>query len=489
MTVTASELERFALAIEAHLGLRVVDRPTVMTEILTRRAASRHETTASYLRRVDEAEPEELRALVAEVSVGETYFFRHAEQFHAYADLLPGLAAARGQLRVLSAGCSSGEEPYTLAILARERLPDPHEVAVHAFDFNPTALERAARARYTRWAMRATPAEHERRWFRPEGRELVLIGEIRDAVAFSEANLLDPTAAWARSQWDVVFCRNVLMYLGEARARGVVERLARSLVPGGYLFLGHAETLRDHLHHLELCHTHGTFYYRRSSRPATSPVVVGQVHVESAPPDRPPEPDGGAWIGDIAAATRRVHEMVDGALSRRVTAPGADALAPVQALVAEERFAEALDVLARLPESVAHGPDAMLVRAVVLTQTGDVAAAEATCRELLAIDGRSASAHYVLAMCRGDIGDIASSERHAREALVRDPSFAMASVQLAFLARRAGDRRSAIDHLERALDLLDREDPSRLALFGGGFGRGALVALCRAELEASRRER
>ncbi len=488
MTVTPEDLGRFAEAIEHRLGLRVGDRPMVMTEIIARRAAGHHESTPAYLRRVVDADADELRALVAEVSVGETYFFRHVEQFHAYADLLPGLLATRGKLRVLSAGCSSGEEAYTLAILARERLPDPRAIAIHAIDFNPSALERAARARYTRWALRATPADHERRWFKPEalgGRDVVLASEIRDAVNFAEANLLEDGAAWTVQQWDIILCRNVIMYFGEARSRGVVERLTRALVPGGYLFLGHAETLRDHAHDLELCHTHGTFYYRRTSQARAVPPIARTTPV--AIPAEVVPIDDGAWIGDIAAATTRVHEMVDGALAR-TPPPIAPSLEPIRELVTDERFAEALDGLAQLPATLARSADAMLLRAVVLTQTGDVAAAEATCRELLELDPKSASAHYLLAMCRGDTGDLVGSERHAREALVLDPSFAMARVHLAFLARRTGDRASAITHLERAVRLLEHEDATRLSLFGGGFSRGALVDLCRAELGASGRD-
>ncbi len=126
-----------------------------MADLLARRAAG-HPSVAAYVARVEASDPVELRALIQEVTVGETYFFRHAEQFQAYADLLPALVARHGVVRVLSAGCSTGEEPYTLAMLARERVADRGAVQVHAFDLNPVALERAARARYSRWALRAT---------------------------------------------------------------------------------------------------------------------------------------------------------------------------------------------------------------------------------------------------------------------------------------------------------------------------------------------
>lgn len=477
------ELRRFAAVIEARLGLQLGDRLTLVAEVIARRALARREPSELYLARVEADDREEMRALASEVSVGETYFFRHVEQFHAYADVV----ASRRETRVLSAGCSSGEEPYTLAILAKERAPDPRAVTLGAFDVNPLALDRARSARYSRWALRATPAEQELRWFRADGREHVIADEIRRAVAFSEANLLED-GAWTSPPWDVIFCRNVTMYFHPACARAVIDRLVRALAPGGYLFLGHAETLRDRDGELELCHTHGTFYYRKighGSRRATTSVPHAHEPALSA--------DDTAWVGEIAAASRRVHAMVDGALAPAapvIASPSpASLLEPVRAMLAEERFAEALAALAALPPVVARGGDALLLRAVAQTQIGDVAGAKATCGELLAIDPRDANAHYLLAVCHGGAGDSASSERHAGQAIALDPSFAMASVQLAFLAKRAGRRAHAAEHLARALGLLEREDPARLALFAGGFTRGALVELCRAELAVVGSER
>jgi chemotaxis protein methyltransferase CheR len=463
---------RFTAVIELRFGLRS-DRPAMTGDLLARRAARRGETPGAYVLQVEAGDADELRALATELSVGETYFFRHAEQCHAFADLLPSLHAQRGHVRVLSAGCASGEEPYTLAMLVRERIGE-HAAAIHAFDMNPAAIERAKRARYTRWAMRATPPEIEQRWFVPTGRELELDPAIRAAVTFEEGNLLDDRG-WARATWDVIFCRNVTMYFSDARSREVIARLVRALAPGGYLFLGHAETLRDRAD-LELCHDHGTFYYRRAGG-GTAALAPTPARVAVAA-------DAGAWADDIASASRRVSALVDDALAR--PAPVPVTLDPIRDLVASERFADARAALARLPASVRAGAGAMLLDAIVHAQTGAVAGAEAICHELLARDARDAAAHYVLAICRDSAGDVAASERHARDALASDPTFAMAGVQLAFLAKRAGDRVGLGAQLERAIELIEAEPAPRLALFAGGFSRRALIALCRAELGAMR---
>jgi chemotaxis protein methyltransferase CheR len=126
----------------------------------------------------------------------------------------------------------------------------------------------------------------------------------------------------------------------------------------------------------------------------------------------------------------------------------------------------------------------LLLRAVLLTHGGRLALAEETCRRLLALDELNAGAHYLLALCREGAGDRRAAAEHDQVAAYLDPAFAMPRLHLALLARRHGDRETARRELAQAALLLEREDASRLLLFGGGFGREALVALCRAELAA-----
>jgi chemotaxis protein methyltransferase CheR len=354
-------------------------------------------------------------------------------------------------------------------------------------DFNPAALQRAARARYSPWALRATPPELEQRWFQRDGRERILSPQIRGAVQFAEANLMDGREPWATGTWDVIFCRNVLMYFAEARALDVLDRFTKALAPGGFLFLGHAETLRGRSSELALCHTHGTFYYQRTAGGALAPGATG---VGVGPQERIEIPDS-RWVQDIHAASERVHAIVDTALAAAAVPPPSSALAgaalaEIHALLAQERFAEVLARLAELPAS-SIDRDVVLLRAVVLAQAGKLADAEAASRNLLELDHHSASAHYLLAVCRESAGDLIGAVDHAQRAGDLDPTFAMARMQLGLLARRAGDRRTALVELGHAIQLLETEDAARLALFSGGFSRAALIGLCRAELAGGAR--
>jgi chemotaxis protein methyltransferase CheR len=149
--------------------------------------------------------------------------------------------------------------------------------------------------------------------------------------------------------------------------------------------------------------------------------------------------------------------------------------------LAAERFVEGIEILERLPAARAREPDAALLRAVLLVHTGRLSEAEALCQCLLARDALCANACYVLALCREAAGDASGAVEHDRVAASLDPAFAMPRLHLGLMARRAGDRSGARRELEKAADLLVREDPSRVLLFGGGFGKDGLIALCRAE--------
>ena len=125
-----------------------------------------------------------------------------------------------------------------------------------------------------------------------------------------------------------------------------------------------------------------------------------------------------------------------------------------------------------------------LLLAVLLTNQGELADAEQTCRRLLALDEMHAGAHYLMALCREHASDLAGAKEHDQSAIYLDPGFAMPHLHLGLLAKRSGEPVVARRELSHAQLLLTREDASRLLLFGGGFSREALTRLCRAELSS-----
>jgi chemotaxis protein methyltransferase CheR len=494
-TARPDRVERLRAVVARGLGLAFDDaRSAFLEEILARRARHTGQDVEVYLARL-EAEPRaELRTLVPELTVGETYFFRNAEQFHALTEAaLPDrirVRAAERKIRILSAGCASGEEPYSLAMLVREHVDPSWDVSILAVDVNPTALALAAKARFTPWALRETTPELEQRWFRAVGGTLQLVDAARERVRFEEHNLIeDDPRLWAHETYDVVFCRNVLMYLTPESSQAVVERIRQSLVPGGYLFMGHAETLRGLSKDFHLCHTHGTFYYQRRGRSDATEESCTAKPAGEAVPSTPAAPDdaGGTWVERIRRASERIEALTGTppAIASAAVPPAERAnLVTALDLLADERYADALESVGSLPAGGASDPDALLLRAVLLTHGGRLGEAEEACRRVLELDGLNAGAHYALALCREGAGDLRGAVDEDQVAIYLDGSFAMPRLHLGLLARKSGERETARRELGRAFVLLQREEPSRVLLFGGGFRREALRALCRSELEA-----
>lgn len=491
---TVSDLERFRAAIGRQTGLRFDDSKLgFLSEVLERRLKSLHAERDAYLWTLEyRAEAEELKALARELTVGETYFFRNDEQFEALGELvLPERLSVPRQpkvLRLLSAACSSGEEAYSLAIVVKELIADPSwKVSILAVDLNPAALEKAARARYSSWALRETPIDTRTKWFRPEGRDVVLDDSIRAMVEFRQGNLVaDDSDFWRPESYDAIFCRNALMYFEPEQMRAVIARIAKSLMPGGYLFLGHAETLRGVSDRFAIRNTHQTFYYQRKDgeRSEFDSVIPFTPRPVPARAFSSGEQDAG-WYDEICRASERVAALVP--MVQSTTHLGGDARTPFDSsraieLLRQERFAEALDHVRAASGASKQDPEVLLLEAMLLVNCGKLEAADETASRLLLFDGGHAGAHYILALCREHVGLGERAAEHHRAAARHDPTFAMPRLHLGLLARRAGELNAARREFTQAMALLNREVPARLQLFGGGFNREALTALCRSAL-------
>jgi chemotaxis protein methyltransferase CheR len=500
------QAERFRGVIARSLGLHFDETKfAFLSEQLKGRSEANGQSNEAYLAQLEIKAPrEELRTLAETLTVAETYFFRNSNQFQVLRELaLPErrqMQIAPKRLRILSAGCASGEEAYSIAIAVREVLGDSSpDVSIRAVDLNPAVLDRARRARYGSWALRETPPEVRDKWFRPDGQGLVILDTaIRSAVNFEECNLMDEDEQlWRSGAYDVIFCRNVLMYFTPENMQAVVRRLARALAPGGYLFLGHAETLRAISQDFHLCHSHDTFYYRlkeMSERLAALGMHSANPNGRTLEGASRGSMDAAltalvqgtdSWADVIQKASERIRALTPTPPMPTQTIPTSRGnLALAFDLLQNERYAEALALVQALPAESTRDPDARLLHAVLLTHSLELGQAEKLCQELLADDELNAGAHYLLALCRERAGDRRGAAEHDQYAVYLDPAFAMPRLHLGLLARRNHDPGLARRELAQALVLLQREEVSRLLLFGGGFNRETLLALCRAELRS-----
>jgi chemotaxis protein methyltransferase CheR len=231
-------VDKFRSLILSLLGLQFEDNKLgFLGEVIQQRLNDTGRRVDDYLGSLEgEKSLDELALLANELTVPETYFFRNYDQFRAFTEVvLPARMRAQTHsrsLNILSAGCASGEEAYSLAMAVFAALPDPSwTVSIRAIDINPTALKKARRARYSSWAFRETSPDLQQKWFHAEGRDLVVDDRVRQAVTFQERNLAaDDPDFWRPCSYDVIFCRNVMMYFSPEQARRLVARISGALV-------------------------------------------------------------------------------------------------------------------------------------------------------------------------------------------------------------------------------------------------------------------
>jgi chemotaxis protein methyltransferase CheR len=193
----------------------------------------------------------EMQALANLITTNETYMFREYEQLEAFANCcLPEVLSAkqgRGEqkLRIWCAGCSSGEEAYTLAIILQEVFPQSQfwECEIVATDIDENVLAQAARGRYWWRSVRDVPPDYLDKYFIKEGESYVVRPKVTGLVRFQHLNLHDRMAMRGMRNFDFIFCRNVLIYFDDLSRKTAVDSFYNALNRGGYIFLGHSESI------------------------------------------------------------------------------------------------------------------------------------------------------------------------------------------------------------------------------------------------------
>lgn len=393
------------------------------------------------------AVPALLDGLAGAITVGETYFFREPQQFEVLRErILPELLARlppERRLRIWSAGCATGEEPYSIAILLHE-LGVLARARILATDISRPALARARRARYGRWSFRGVRDGVVGRYFTRDADRYELAPEIRSAVEFRYLNLAQPTYPSAECgivAVDLIVCRNVLIYLGGEAIGQVTGRLVAALIEDGWLLLGASDPAIGGVAGCEVVMTPAGLVYRRSAMPAAEPACPPVL----------------LWPAPIAAA--------------RVQA----APRPVPV---EQRPVPA----ASKPVPIATAADGIAgVRALALR--GELVEAERACVRALEGDGWSAELHVLHAQLLTEARRYEAATVAARRALYLDRSLAVAHLAHGAALAGGGNRAGARRAFAAAARLLAAVTEAAEVPASGGEPAGRLAELAHAELE------
>ena len=413
-----------------------VGRTIIETALRDRMRASSTRTVSEYLDKLRHSEAE-MQELVENVVVPETSFFRDRESFSALAQIvmkewLPG--HPQGVLRILSIPCSSGEEPYSIAMALLDAGLAPSKFVIEAADISERALARARRGSYGRNSFRGRDLDFRRRHFEQDGDYYRLANNVRGCVDFQKCNLLSDQLAARVERYDIIFCRNVLIYFDVATQERVTKTLRRLLTSDGYLFVGPSEAFAMRAAGFTAVGYPRAFAYRKTSPPV--------------------EASAGPTKKAAVAAARLPEKPRPEKLSLKSTP-----------LDARGRTAPVLASLSERPMSD-------LEAAKRLADCGKLKEAATICEDHLREKRTSAGAHYLLGVLRDAMGDEEQAAECYRKVLYLEPGHAEALAHLALLREQRGDRADAERLYRRAKRLEHAASPAILETISGAIAKG-----------------
>lgn len=428
------------------------DKDDLLWERVQRRLKARRVDVPAYILALADDEAE-WAALEAEITVGETFFFRYAEQFQALRDtILPDILERNAQtrrIRIWSAGCATGAEPYSIAILLHEMLGEAlagWRVSILGTDINDAFLAQARQGRFGRWALRSLSAADRERWFVESGPAAwSLRTAYRAMVRFERGNLLDLLGSTPPLEWtdfDLILCRNVLIYFHPDMVNRIVEAMGARLSDDGWLLVGHAEPNPAFGEMLAAVQLPGTVAYR----PPGSEV----------PPPPPPAP---SFDPPAPAPEHR----------------------PSARLPTARRMAKAAPVPAPAPPPIEKIVEQVRARA----DAGDLDGAALKCAEGLALARESAVLHFYDGIIRQSRDQLKEAEAAFRRALYLDGEFVMAHYHLGLLLRAVGRAADGRRSITVAAKISGTMSPDARLREGAGLTAGGLRDLARLHLGAA----
>lgn len=418
-------LEPLLTYIEARTGLKP-DRyhRADLLNIVNRDFGGNVQKLIEYLRGSSESETA-WQGLLNMLTVGETYFQRDNSHFrlmrdHLLPELMQSRKGAQRKIAIWCAGCSTGEEAYTIAITLREAIPDidSWDVTILATDISERAIDHARRAVYRPWSFRRNDERFRSRFFVETDNGLQVKELIRRMVTFRRGNLVEANGI---GTFDIVFCRNVMLYFSPESIVRAERMLYNAVQPGGWLFVGQAEALRTNRDRWKLHLFPGAPVYQK---PKNSQALMPEpVHYEPSTTITGPIP----------------LSLADEVVRNSAYADAVDSLREEQVEEAERQLVE---VLAREP----YDARAHMLLAFVYANRGAFQEANVQLDVALKVEPLLAEAHYVKAMIHLEQGKDQAAQRALQAALYCDGNHALALFMLGNLLAMNGDLTRAYRH-------------------------------------------
>ena len=406
-------------------------RGTVEQAVKRRMETTGETVRKSYADRLDEAE---LRELVELVVVPESWLFRDPQAFAAAVGFVrQRLAAGAKIVRILSVPCAGGEEPYSMAMALCDAGVKTQAFVIDALDISAACIARAEAGVFGRNAFRGQELSFRDRYFTwtGEDEQYRINDALRSRIRFGQGSILEGELGTAQ-QYDVIFCRNLLIYFDEPTTAAAIERLSAHLANDGMILAGYAEVP-------------SFVRYGFSPLPHRQAFALRKDIKRPGAPARAALPVGASRPGQTASADR----------AQRPAAP-----APRQGGAPRSPHASRPGAHApATPPMVAAGDESLLAHARKLADAGKLLEADSACREFLAQQPESAEAYFILGLLAETAGKPADAETHLKRCLYLQPDHYEALCHLALLQEQGGNSSAAATLKARAARAFQRQQP------------------------------
>jgi chemotaxis protein methyltransferase CheR len=421
----------------------------------------------------------QIEFLASHLTVGETYFFRERRAFEILEhSILPALIDARRRtgkrLRLWSAGCSTGEEPYSIAILLDQMIPDLKDwnITILATDINAGALRKADEGIYSDWSFRDTPPFFRDKYFeKVNGSRCRLLPDIRKMVTFSYLNLSEdvyPALQNNTNAMDIIFCRNVLMYFTPEHINLAADRFYRSLVDGGSLIVSPVET--SHIYYAQFTTVRiqdSTFYKKDNRKEKPDSVSTKYVEKEIVPYSLPSK-----------TIKRRKSERpsrtapCDAPERTKQSVP--TPLEEAAILYQKGSYREAEERLSVLISNGSSSQEMLVFFTKILANQGKLEDAVHWCKRAVSADKCDPRLHYLLAIILDERKSVEEAKASLKRALYLDHDFVLAHFALANLSLRLGNIAEARKHFSNTKEILSKCNPDEILPESEGITAGRL---------------
>jgi len=427
----------------------------------------------------------QLDVLASRLTVGETYFFREKRSLEVFErDIVPELIRARAGLdraiRIWSAGCATGEEPYSLAILLSKLmagLKKKWNIEILATDLNSESLLKASEGIYREWSFRGIPPRVRSTYFKEVEKDRWAISPaIKKMVSFAHLNLMDdayPSVSNRPTGLDVIFCRNVLMYLTPGGIKKVVGQLHRALAPDGWLIVSPTETSQELFSAFATVSFGDVTFYRKSAT-GLPKALARPVPAESNARVQLPVRIEGAPYPTRVSSLQAGQRDSNGEARLQNTAPPVASYGQALALHEQGRYEEVERMIPALLSGDGNHASAMLLLARAYANQGNLAAALVWCDKAIATDKMAARAYYLRATILQERGSLPEALLALKQAVYAEPEFMLGHFALGNLALKQGRRKESEKHFANVLLLLARCKPGDIVPESEGLSAGRL---------------